>query len=471
MEWVLKNDAPAHKLIAYYDKLELTELKDAACLPPSTPTALIRAPKPVGLGHKERADKIGVAMNQRLVKCWNSAKKLERDTCRDSVEFFRQANVISLLGPGEKLQMHAAGVEVVTTRDWPVEFCGWDVRKMTWATVMKLPVIGWPIMALAQCLRTGISVVTAPGDRIGVKDMCADEEVTMNPAVISDRMHTITDDLWVDGLKTCSRKYPTKDLDRSQRKYMVTWFNNKDIIEAAVKTLIKAYAMALPTSVNVKIWSSNGTGLCVCGRPGTQSHVLGGWCPTVRAMAVLRHNEIVQKLVDSTMTKGAAAWSMVGQPDVLPPDSLFASKNWRDDVPAVECDDGYGNVTLVKHYKPDAVLAEMQSPLRKVIALVDAQAIGTDEFGRAAQTKADRYSPLADMMRSHLGPLSRIDVIPVIIGACGVPPPDWCGVCARLRVKISPMKLWKQVQQIVIEHMHKIFWAWYNHQHFNGSKN
>ena len=54
VEWVLKNDAPAHKLNAYYDKPELTELKDAACLPPSTPTAFIRAPKPVGLGHRER---------------------------------------------------------------------------------------------------------------------------------------------------------------------------------------------------------------------------------------------------------------------------------------------------------------------------------------------------------------------------------------------------------------------------------
>ena len=44
-------------------------------------------------------------------------------------------------------------------------------------------------------------------------------------------------------------------------------------------------------------------------------------------MAVLRHIEIVQKLVDSTMTKGAAAWSMVWQPDVIPPDSLFASSS------------------------------------------------------------------------------------------------------------------------------------------------
>ena len=196
--------------------------------------------------------------------------------------------------------------------------------------------------------------------------------------------------------------------------------------------------------------------------------MLGGWCPTIRAMAVyvLRHNEIVQKLVDSTMTKRATAWSMVGQSGVLPSDSLFASNNWRDDVPVVECDDGYGNVTLVKHYKPDAVMAEMQSPLRKVIALVDAQVIGTDDFERAAQTKADRYLPLADMMRNHLGPLSRIDIIPVIIGQ----PPDWCDVCARLRAKVSHMKPWKQVQQIAIEHMHKIFWAWYSHQHFNGSK-
>jgi hypothetical protein len=63
------------------------------------------------------------------------------------------------------------------------------------------------------------------------------------------------------------------------------------------------------------------------GRPGTQAHVLGGWCPTVRAMAVLRHNEVVQKLVDNTMTKGAAARSMVGEPDVLPPDSPFASSS------------------------------------------------------------------------------------------------------------------------------------------------
>ena len=326
VEWVLKNDTPAHKLVSYYDGLELTELKDAACLPRATPTALIRAPKPIGLGHRERADKIGVAMNQRLVKCWNSTRKLERDTCRDSVEFFRQANAITLLGASEKLQMHSVGVEVVVTRDWPIEFCGWDVRKMTWAKTMKLPVMGWPIIALAQCLRTGISVVTMPGDRIGVRDICSGEEAVTNANQISDRMHLITDNLWIEGLKMCNRKYPTKNLSQSQRKYMKAWFSNKGITEAAVRTLIKAYAMALPTSVNVKLWSSNGDGMCVCGRPGTQAHVLGGWCPTVRAMAVLRHNEIVQELVNNTMTKGAAAWSMVGEPDVLPPDSLFASR-------------------------------------------------------------------------------------------------------------------------------------------------
>ena len=141
--------------------------------------------------------------------------------------------------------------------------------------------------------------------------LCADEDVIVNPDKISDRMHSVTDQLCVDGLKLCNRKYPTKNLDKAQRKYMVAWFGNRDITEAAIKTLIKAYAMALSTSVNVKLWSSNGDGLCVCGRPGTHAHVLGGWCPTVRAMAVLRHIEIVQKLVDNTMTKGATAWSMV----------------------------------------------------------------------------------------------------------------------------------------------------------------
>ena len=30
---------------------------------------------------------------------------------------------------------------------------------------------------------------SASGDRIGVKDMCADEEVTMSPGVISNRTH------------------------------------------------------------------------------------------------------------------------------------------------------------------------------------------------------------------------------------------------------------------------------------------
>ena len=57
---------------------------------------------------------------------------------------------------------------------------------------------------------------------------------------------------------------------------MVAWSSNRSITEAAVKTLIKAYVMALPTSVNVKLWSSNENGLCVCGRPGTQAHVLDG---------------------------------------------------------------------------------------------------------------------------------------------------------------------------------------------------
>ena len=329
---------------------------------------------------------------------------------------------------------------------------------------MKLPVMGWSIIALDQCLRTGVSVVTMPGDRIGVRDICTAEGAVTSAAQISDRMHLYTDNLWIEGLKLCNRKYPTKNLSQSQQKYMKAWFSNKGITEAAVRTLVKAYAMALPTSVNVKLWSSNGDGMCVCGRPGTQTHVLGGWCPTVRLMAVLRHNEVVQKLVDNTMTKGAAAWSMVGEPDALPPDSLFASRSWKDEVPMVECDDGYGNLRMVRHYKPDAVLAEMQSPLRKVVALVDAQVIGGDDFEGAAQIKTDRYTPVANMMRDHLGPQSRVEVIPVIVGSCGVPPHNWSDVCARLRVKCSPGRLWKQVQQILIEHMHKIFWAWYSHQ-------
>ena len=202
----------------------------------------------------------------------------------------------------------------------------------------------------------------------------------------------------------------------------------------------------------------------MCGRLGTQAHVLGGWCPTVRELAVLRHNEIVQELVGNTTIRGAAAWSMVGNPDVLPPDSLFAPRSWKDEVPMVECDDENGNLRLVRHFKPDDVLAEMQSPLRKVVALVDKQVTGSDNFEEAAQTKIDRYMPLADTMRVHLGPQSRVEVLPVIVGSCGVPPPNWSDVRARLRVKCSPARLWKQVQQILIEHMHKIFWARYSHQ-------
>ena len=52
------------------------------------------------------------------------------------------------------------------------------------------------------------------------------------------------------------------------------------------------------------------------------------------------------------------------------------------------------------------------------------QVIGDDGFESATQTKIDKYTPLADMMRDHLGPQSRVEVIPVIVGSCGVPPPD-----------------------------------------------
>ena len=132
----------------------------------------------------------------------------------------------------------------------------------------------------------------------------------------------------------------------------------------------------------------------------------------------------------------------------------------------VECDDGYGNSRLVRHYKPDSVLAEMQSPLRKVVALVDVQVIGDNGSESSAQTKFDKYTPLADMMRDHLGPQSRVEVIPVIVGSCGVPPLDWCRVCMRLRMKCPPTRMWKQIQQITIEHMHNISWAWYSHQNW-----
>ena len=70
--------------------------------------------------------------------------------------------------------------------------------------------MGWPIIALAQCLRTGISVVTMPGDRIGVRDICSGEEAVTNAVQISDRMHLITGNLWVQELRMCNRKHPTK---------------------------------------------------------------------------------------------------------------------------------------------------------------------------------------------------------------------------------------------------------------------
>ena len=112
-------------------------------------------------------------------------------------------------------------------------------------------------------------------------------------------------------------------------------------------------------------------------------------------MTVLKYNEIVQALADNTRTKEATAWSVIGEPDVFPPD--FASEDLTNEVPRVECDDGYGNMRLVRHFKPDAVLAEMQSPLRKVVAPLDAHAIGSDDFEEAAQTKIDARSPWASI--------------------------------------------------------------------------
>ena len=98
-----------------------------------------------------------------------------------------------------------------------------------------------------------------------------------------------------------------------------------------------------------------------------------------------------------------------------------------------------------------------------------AQVIGKDEFHEATQPKVDRYTPLAGMMRTRLGPQSRVEVVPVIVGSCSVPPPNWSGVCARLRVECSLVQMWKQVQQILIEYVHKIFWAWSELGNVNGS--
>ena len=77
---------------------------------------------------------------------------------------------------------------------------------MTWAKATKLPVMGWPIIALARCPRTGISVVTMSRERIGVRDICSDQEAVTSAVQISDRMHLITDSLLIEEARRSNRK-------------------------------------------------------------------------------------------------------------------------------------------------------------------------------------------------------------------------------------------------------------------------
>jgi hypothetical protein len=54
----------------------------------------------------------------------------------------------------------------------------------------------------------------------------------------------------------------------------------------------------------------------------------------------------------------------------------------------------------------------------------------------------------------------KVEVVPIVIGRSGVPPPEWSKVCAKLKIASTPTALWMKIQTCLIENNMKMFGTW-----------
>jgi len=120
-----------------------------------------------------------------------------------------------------------------------------------------------------------------------------------------------------------------------------------------------------------------------------------------------------------------------------------------------------GIVRMVRHCKPDLILADGFAKERTVVCIVDFTVVVEGDFAEAYETKVERYRMMVQLILEFLGPGDhRVYVQPVPIGRNGVPFQQWATVCGALKVRTGNRELWVDIQHTVLESAKAMFNTW-----------
>jgi hypothetical protein len=200
---------------------------------------------------------------------------------------------------------------------------------------------------------------------------------------------------------------------------------------------------------------------CKCGfGDATEEHIFSGRCKFTRGLARARHNEVAAVIRRAVVSKCASSWSYIGEIDEAVPESLVHG-GWKKFIHPVLEEDYSGRLVMVRHVKPDFVLADGFARDRKTIALVDFFVCRESNFEVGCDIKRNRYYPMCEGITASLGVGDhRVYVQPVPIGRNGVPHPEWLEVCAGLKIRVGVTALWTQTQQVVLSFAKTMFNTW-----------
>jgi hypothetical protein len=134
---------------------------------------------------------------------------------------------------------------------------------------------------------------------------------------------------------------------------------------------------------------------------------------------------------------------------------------WKHKIAYEPITDRDGITRIGTHTKPDLVLADLLSPNRAVVLIIDFTIISERMYSEAWNEKVRRYSPLVQAILDWLGEGDhRVEIVPIVIGRSGVPPPEWSKVCAMMKIATTPQTLWMKIQTCVMENNMKMFGTW-----------
>ena len=181
-----------------------------------------------------------------------------------------------------------------------------------------------------------------------------------------------------------------------------------------------------------------------------------------RGLARARHNAVANRVLEALTVRGVSSWSYVGELDDAIPDWL-AGDGWKQRIRPVKEVDYGGVVRMVRHVKPDALLADCLAPERTVVVMLDFFICVEYLFESGCEIKESRYQQLCDVVVETLGEGDHsVTVQPIPVGRNGIPHPEWGKICQRIKCRRKAHVLWKDVQGIVLSHAKSMFNAWQN---------